>query len=129
MKSIFKAVAIVTIFSIITRALGFIFRIYLSRKLGAEGMGLYQMATSVLGIFMTLIASGIPLSTAKLVAKYETNNELNKRNKVVASALILALTIAVLCSVVILALKNVWNIILTDNRVVEIMFILIAKTR
>ena len=66
MKSIFKAVAIITIFSVITRALGFVFRIFLSRKLGAEGIGLYQMGTSILGIFMTLIASGLPLTTAKL---------------------------------------------------------------
>lgn len=127
MKSIFKAVAVVTIFSVITRTLGFFFRIFLSRKLGAEGMGLYQMATSVLGIFMTLISSGIPLSTAKLVAKYETNNDLNKRNKVVSSALIIAMVVAVLSSFLILILKNVWNIVLTDNRAVEIMLILIPS--
>ena len=69
MKSLFKAVAIVSIFSIITRLLGFFFRIFLSRKLGAEGLGLFQMATSVLGIFMTVISSGLPLTTAKLVSK------------------------------------------------------------
>ena len=81
MKSIFKAVAIVTIFSIITRLLGFFFRIFLSRKLGAEGLGLYQISTSILGVFMTLISSGLPLTTAKLVSKYETSNEIVKKNK------------------------------------------------
>lgn len=127
MKTIFKAVAVVTIFSVITRLLGFFFRIFLSRKLGAEGLGIYQMATSVLGIFMTLIASGIPLSTAKLVSKYETNNEIIKRNKVVTSALMIALIVAVLSSLLILVLKSVWNIVLTDSRAVEIMLILIPS--
>jgi len=127
MKSIFKAVAIVTIFSVITRSLGFFFRIYLSRKLGAEGIGLYQMATSVLGIFMTLIASGIPLTTAKLVSKYESQNDLTKRNKIVTSSLVVALGVAICSSLVILILKSVWKIVLTDSRAVEILIILIPS--
>ena len=127
MKSLFKAVAIVSIFSIITRLLGFFFRIFLSRKLGAEGLGLFQMATSVLGIFMTLISSGLPLTTAKLVSKYEVNNELKRRNQVVTSALIIALVVAVLCSTIILILKRVWGVILTDNRAVELLIILIPS--
>lgn len=127
MKSIFKAVAIVTIFSVITRALGFLFRIFVSRKLGAEGMGLMQMASSVLGIFMTLISSGIPLTTAKMVSIYETRNELRKRNQVVTSALILALGVAVLSSLLIFLLKSVWGIILADSRAVELLIILIPS--
>ena len=67
MKSIFKAVAVVTIFSVITRTLGFFFRIFISRKLGAEGLGLFQMSCNILSIFMTLIASGLPVTTAKMV--------------------------------------------------------------
>ena len=127
MKSIFKAVALVTIFSIITRTLGFFFRIYLSRKLGAVGLGLYQMATSVLAIFMTLISSGLPLTTAKMVSKYETNNELNKRDKVVTSGIIISLILAIASSIIILVLKNAWGIILTDTRAVEVMIILIPS--
>lgn len=127
MKSIFKAVAVVTIFSVLTRLLGFIFRIFLSRKLGAEGLGLYQMATSVLGVFMTLISSGLPLTTAKLVSKYETNNDLQKRNQAVTSALVIALMLSVVSAIIIYALKSVWNIVLTDSRAVEIMIILIPS--
>ena len=127
MKSIFKAVAVVTIFSVITRLLGFFFRIFLSRKLGPVGIGFYQMATSILGIFMTLISSGIPLTTAKLVSRHESNNDLVKRNKVVTSSLVIALFVAVLSSLLILSLKSVWNIVLTDNRAVEIMIVLIPS--
>lgn len=124
MKSIFKAVAVVTIFSILTRTLGFFFRIYLSRKLGAVGLGLYQMAIGVLGIFMTLISSGIPLTTAKLVSKYQANNETAKKHKATTTALVICLAVAVLSSLIVLILKNVWGIILTDSRAVEILIIL-----
>ncbi len=127
MKSIFKAVAVVTIFTMITRLLGFFFRIFLTRKLGAEGLGLFQMASSILSIFMTLIASGLPLTTAKMVSKYETNNELKKRNRVVGSSLILALIVACISSIIILLLKSVWNIVLTDSRAVELIIIMIPS--
>lgn len=127
MKTLFKAVATVTIFSIITRMLGFIFRIFLSRKLGAEGLGLFQMASSILGIFMTLIASGLPLTTAKLVSKYQINNDITKRNKATTTALIIALAIAFLSSLFILVLKSVWKIVLTDSRAVEVLIILIPS--
>lgn len=127
MKSIFKAVATVTIFSIITRALGFLFRIFLSRKLTAEGLGLFQLASSILGIFLTLISSGLPLTTAKFVSKYETNNLYNKRNKVVTTALVVSILLAFVCCAVILLFKGVWNFILTDKRVVDILFVLIPS--
>ncbi len=127
MKSIFKAVALVTIFSIITRTLGFFFRIFLSRKLGAEGLGLFQMASNVLGIFMTLIASGLPLTTAKLVTKYEVNNDWQKRNKVVTSSLIIALSVACFSALLLVLLKSLWGVVLTDNRAVELLIIMIPS--
>lgn len=127
MKSVIKAVAVVTIFSIITRALGFFFRIFLSRKLGAEGLGIYQIAISVLGIFATFVTSGIPLSTAKLVSKYESNNEIIKRDKTVSSALIIALLVSMLCSLIILILSPVWNKIILNKHAVKLLFILIPS--
>lgn len=127
MKSIFKAVAVVTIFSVITRTLGFFFRIFISRKLGAEGLGLLQMASNILSVFMTLIASGLPLTTAKLVTKYEVNNNLKKRNKVVTSGLVIALVVACLSAIIIISLKSVWNKVLTDSRAVELLLIMIPS--
>ena len=127
MKSLFKAVAIVTIFSVITRALGFLFRIFLSRKLGAVGLGMFQMASSILGLFLTLVSSGLPLSTAKMVSKYQTENNLAKKYKVVSSALVIAILVAILSSILIYVLKAFWGVILTDNRAVEILIILIPS--
>ncbi|MCQ2564626.1 MAG: oligosaccharide flippase family protein [Clostridia bacterium] len=127
MKSIFKAVAVVTIFSVITRTLGFFFRIFLTRKLGAEGLGLYQMASSILGVFMTLIASGLPLSTAKSVSKYVANNQLKERNKVVTTSLVIALVVATVSSLLLIILKSLWGIILADNRAVELIIIMIPS--
>ncbi len=127
MKSIFKAVATVTVFSVLTRLLGFVFRIYLSRKIGATGLGLYQMATSILGIFMTLIVSGLPLTTAKSVSFNTAKNDIPTCNKSVTSALVIALSLSIVCAIVLLVLKSVWGVILTDNRAVTIMLILLPS--
>ena len=126
-KSVFKTVSMITLFSILTRFLGFVFRVYLSRKLGAEGIGLFQLASSILGIFLTLISSGIPLTTAKFVSKYEANNLYNKRNKVVTTSLVISFIIAVISCALILILKGFWAFILTDKRIVDILFVLVPS--
>lgn len=44
---IIKGALILTLANIITRILGFIYRIYMSNLIGAEGMGLYQLIMPV----------------------------------------------------------------------------------
>ena len=53
-KNIYRTAAVVTGLSIAERALGFLYRIVLSRLIGAEGLGLYQVALSVFSVFITL---------------------------------------------------------------------------
>lgn len=64
-----KAVATLTAFTVIERTLGFLFKIYLSREIGAVGMGIYSVALSFFFVLLTLITSGVPLVVSKLTAK------------------------------------------------------------
>lgn len=123
-KSIFKTVSMITIFSVITRLFGFIFRIFLSRKLGAEGLGIYQISASVMGIFMTLVASGLPLVTAKMCASYEHTKDFNKKNITVTSATIIALIISLISSVVIILFKDLFVQVLGNQLIVELMLMM-----
>lgn len=52
-----------------SRVLGFFYRIYLSRTLGAQGMGLLAMVGPVLGFAITVAVAGIPVALAKIVAE------------------------------------------------------------
>ncbi len=72
-SAIIKGTLILTAAGLITRIIGFIYRIYLSNALGAEQLGLYQLIFPVYGICHTLYASGIQTAISKLVA--ETNGE------------------------------------------------------
>ena len=46
-KTFIKNAAIMTITALILRTIGIFFRIYMSNKIGAEGMGLYQLIFSI----------------------------------------------------------------------------------
>ena len=46
MNKLAKAVFTLTSFSVLDRVLGFIFKIYLSREMGAAALGVYQVALS-----------------------------------------------------------------------------------
>lgn len=65
------AVATVTLLGVFTRLIAFLFKIYLSRTLGAEALGIYQIALSVFLLFASLSSSGIPLILSRKVAERE----------------------------------------------------------
>ncbi len=101
MKPIAKAVMTITAFNVAERALGFLFKIYLSREIGAVGMGIYSVALSFFFVLLTLIVSGIPLVVSKLTAKDNENS-----GGVCSAALIVELIAAVVICLVTLALNK-----------------------
>ncbi len=68
-NTVYKNASIVTGLSVAERFLGFLYRIVLSRYVGAEGMGLYQVALSLFFLLQTLGAGGIPVTVSRTVAK------------------------------------------------------------
>ena len=70
-KRVYASVATVTVFGVFTRIISFVFKIYLSRTLGAEAIGLYQIAVSVFYLFASLSCGGIPLVLGRKAAETE----------------------------------------------------------
>ncbi len=60
---------ILTITGLVSRLIGFFYRIYLSRLFGEEGMGLYQLLNPVLSLSFSLTAAGYQTAISKLVAE------------------------------------------------------------
>lgn len=88
-KNIASSFLIITFFSVLDRLLGFVLKIFLSRMLGAEGMGLYQMGFSVFSLMLAFVVGGIPLVVSKLVARHQS--DANAQNKITSAALALSL--------------------------------------
>ena len=77
--NIYQTAAYVTIFSVVEKFLGFLYRIVLSRTLGSEGVGLYQIALSVFAVLVTATSSGIPITVSRLITKHRAAKKQKSR--------------------------------------------------
>lgn len=124
MKSLGKAVALITSFSILTRLLGFMFRIFMSRTIDAESIGIYQVAFSVFMIFVTVVSSGLPLIISRMTASYRAKNDKKSMGKLVSSSLILALVVSVLLCLIVYIFKNLFAKLFTDETCIMLLIVL-----
>lgn len=68
LKKYLASGALMTCVSLALRGLSVAFNAYISRKIGAEALGLYTLLGSVYGFALTLALSGINLTTTRLVS-------------------------------------------------------------
>ena len=127
MKSLFKTVALITVFSVLTRVCGFIFRIILSREVGAEGVGLYQVASSVFMVLLTVISSGLPLIISRMSANFSVKKEKKKESSFFIFSLIFTLSLSVFLCLVVLLFRSLFSSIFTEARCYEILVILLPS--
>ena len=125
MKSLLKTVFVITGFAVITRVLGFIFRIYLSRMLGAEALGLYQVSLSVFMVILTIITSGLPLVISKLSAKFFAKKDSESEGKLVSASLIISVVSSLILVSLVLIFKNVFSLLFTDDRCYPILVVML----
>lgn len=100
-NAILKGTIILTIAGLLTRIIGFFYKIFLSRALGPEKLGVYSLIFPIYGICFTLYASGIQTGISKLVAEeYGNGNEKNAK-KILRTGLIASICIALVLSLII----------------------------
>lgn len=88
-QSFFYGTVILILAGAITKVLGFANRIVLSRIIGAEGMGLYQMVVPLLYFLITLTTFGLPVAIAKQVAETEAANDPKKTRRFLLLSLLI----------------------------------------
>lgn len=115
-KTVLQAAAVVTLLSISERAFGFLYRIILSRCLGAEAMGLYYIALSVFGVLVTVAASGIPVSVSRLMIKFRAEGEEENRHGVISAGVCCALCYALFTSLLLALFQDFLSPLFTDSR-------------
>ncbi|MBP3581967.1 MAG: oligosaccharide flippase family protein [Clostridia bacterium] len=124
-KNFLKAMFCVTFFSVATRALGFILKIYLSRNLGSVMLGSYQVAMSIFAVMMTFVSSGIPVVLSRNVSYYAGTNNKKSIGSIVSSGLILTFAICSIVSIIIIFFPNLLNVMFTSNASTEMLQILL----
>lgn len=98
-SAIIKGTLILTAAGLITRIIGFVYRIYLSNALGPEQLGIYQLIFPVYGICHTLYASGIQTAISKLVAENGGSNQRTASSRrILLCGAVLSFCLALACS-------------------------------
>ncbi len=123
-KKFVGAVATVTVFGVFTRVLSFIFKIFLSRTLGAEVLGLYQIALSVFFLFASLSATGLPTVLSRKIAEQEALGK-TENFSLVNSALIMGICISLSLVIVLGLLKNYIGFLFADSLAQPLFFIML----
>ena len=67
-RSFIEGAAILTAAGMLAKAMGFVYRIFLTRIIGREGIGLYQVAYPIYTTLLVVSRSGIPIALAKLIS-------------------------------------------------------------
>ncbi len=92
---------ILTLTGLLSRLIGFFYRIFLSNVFGAEGMGIYQLISPVLALSFALTVSGIQTAISKYVASETSTRDYRRSFRTLWAGFLLAMTLSVLCAMTI----------------------------
>ncbi|WP_241154380.1 stage V sporulation protein B [Staphylospora marina] len=102
---------------LLTKILGFIYRIALSRIIGDEGMGLFHMAFPILIFAVVITTAGLPVAISKMVSEAEARGEEHRVRSILAVSLFIVGLTSVLVTFLILAgAPWITGTLLTDDR-------------
>ena len=108
-KNLVLNALILTGASLLLRAAGMFFRIYLSNQIGAEGMGLYQLISSVYFLAIHLSSGGIGVAVTRMTA--ERPPEYGKSAyDVMRTSLIFSLITSLSVMLLLISQRNYWAI-------------------
>ena len=97
-KGIVQSAVILSVAALITRILGFIYRIYISNIIGAEGMGLYQLIMPIYSLAWSLACSGFTTTVSKFVSSEKAKKEYGNMGLILKQSLFITASIGFILS-------------------------------
>ena len=127
-NSIRNKALLVMIFSVLTRTISFVFKIYLSREFGAQIIGLFSMATAVFGLLTMISSSGIPLTVSRQVAETNRLSSPKQAYGIVSSGLIISLLVNTVIVTLFVVFRKPILSLLSDERAETLCLIVLPAT-
>ncbi|WP_042459099.1 stage V sporulation protein B [Neobacillus dielmonensis] len=119
MSKFLKGTFILLIAGLITRVLGFIYRIVLARSIGEEGVGLYMMAYPTFILVVTIVQLGLPVAISKNIAEAEARGDYGEIKKILVVSLATTVSLAIVLTPALLLLApSLSTTLFTDQRTV-----------
>ena len=122
---IYTTASVVTALSVAERGLGFLYRIVLSRFIGAEGVGLYQVALSLFSLFLTIGTGGLPVSVSRMISKSKAENNPRGERRAISSGLLLSLLLTLPLCIVLGVFGKRMTFLFSDDRCLSVFRILL----
>ncbi len=113
--TVYKNASIVTGLSVAERCLGFLYRIALSRFIGAEGLGIYQVALSLFSLFLTLGTGGVPITLSRMLAKNKAEGG-KQEGSLLSSGILLALSLTMPVCLIVWLFGGKMSFLFSDMR-------------
>ncbi|MCI8358739.1 MAG: polysaccharide biosynthesis protein [Lachnospiraceae bacterium] len=88
---------ILTVTGLLSRFIGFFYRIFLSKVFGAEGMGIYQLISPVLALSFSLTVSGMQTAISKYVASETSTNDYKTSFRTLWTGFLLSMALSFGC--------------------------------
>lgn len=115
--SFFHGAFVLIAAALVTRVLGFVYRIFLTRLIGASGMGLFQLVFPLLSLVLTFVTAGLPVAISKLVAEALVQRDRVRVQRILRVSTVVILSMAVLFTVLMWVFRSfIRNHWLTDSR-------------
>lgn len=108
---------ILTMTNLITGSLSFIYRVFLTRAIGSEGIGVYQLVLPLYFLFITLVSGGITTAVSKLIAEQAPSRNYNNMYKILRiCAITIGMWSLLLCTLIFFNAEYLANNVLKDYR-------------
>ncbi len=125
-NTVAKSASIVTVLAVFERSLGFLYRIALSRLIGAEGVGIYQVSLSLFALFLTIGTGGIPITLSRLIAKNKTERNALEERRNIGAGILLSLLLTLPVVLILLPFAHKLPFLFSDARCIPVFRILLS---
>jgi len=124
-NAVVATATVVTVLGIAERGLGFLYRIVLSRLIGAEGLGIYQVALSLFAVFLTIGTGGIPVTVSRLMSKSKAGGNEKGVHSAVSAGIVLSLLLTLPVVIILFPLAEKLTFLFSDARCAVVFRILL----
>lgn len=122
---LFRGAVILTAAGLVSRVMGFFFRIFLSRAFGEENVGLYQLIFPVYALCLSVSTAGLQMALSRITAREHSLGRMRAAVSALAAALFVTLLIS--CAEVLIVQANapfIAGVLLGEPRCEELILIL-----
>lgn len=97
-KNILVSTIILTIASLLTKLMGFFYRVFMSNTIGAEGIGLYQLIMPIYTLAWSITSAGFTTTISHLTAQESIKGNQSNINRILKQSLLFSAIVSIIIS-------------------------------